>query len=38
MYWEEIKKTKHFEKYHKGTLPWSIIISLIYLIKKKETK
>jgi hypothetical protein len=38
MYFEAIKRSKHFEKYHKGTLAWSDVISLIWLIKSKRKK
>ena len=38
MYWEEIKRSDHFEKHHKGTLAWSDIIRLIYTIKSKRRK
>ena len=38
MYWEEIKRSDHFEKEHKGTLTWSDVIRLIYTIKNKRKK
>ena len=38
MYWEEIKRSDHFVKYHKGTLAWSDIVRLIYMIKNKRKK
>jgi len=38
MYWEEIKRSDHFEKHHKGTLAWSDIVRLIYTIKNKRRK
>jgi len=38
MYWTEIRKTEHFETYHKETLPWSEVIRLIYTIKSKRKK
>ena len=41
MHWEEIKRSEHYEQVHKGTLAWSDVIRLIYIIKskrKKETK
>jgi len=38
MYWEEIRRTEHYEEYHKGTLPWSEVIRLIYTIKNKRKK
>ena len=38
MYWKEIRKTEHFEQYHKGILAWSDIINFIYTIKDKRKK
>ena len=38
MYWEEIKRSEHFEQYHKGILAWSDIVRLIYAIKNKRKK
>jgi hypothetical protein len=38
MYWKEIKKTKHFEQYHKDILAWSDIVKLLFLIKNKRKK
>lgn len=38
MYWEEIRRSEHFELYHKGTLPWNEVIRLIYIIKNKRKK
>jgi hypothetical protein len=38
MYWEEIKRSEHFELYHKGTLDWNEVIRLIYVIKNKRKK
>jgi len=38
MYWEEIKRTEHFETFHKGTLAWSDVIHRIYTIKNKRKK
>ena len=38
MYWEEIRRSKHYEEYHKGVLAWSDVVSLIYLIKNKRKK
>jgi len=38
MYWTEIRRSKHFEKHHKGTLAWSDVIRLIYTIKNKRKK
>lgn len=36
MFFEEIKRSEHFKKYHKGSLSWSEIIHLIYAIKNKR--
>ena len=38
MYWDEIRRSDHFEKYHKGILAWSEVIRLIYVIKDKRKK
>ena len=38
MYWEEIRRSEHFELHHKGTLPWNEVIHLIYVIKNKRKK
>lgn len=38
MYWKEIKKSEHFESYHKGALAWSDVVRLIYTIKNKRKK
>ena len=38
MYWEEIKRSEHFEKHHKRTLDWSDVVNLIYSIKNKRKK
>ena len=38
MYWEEIRKSEHLEEYHKGTLAWNDVITLIYKIKSKRKK
>ena len=38
MYWKEIRRTYHFEEYHKGTLAWSDVVRLIYTIKNKRKK
>jgi hypothetical protein len=38
MYWEEIRRSEHFELYHKGTLAWNEVIRLIYVIKNKRKK
>lgn len=36
MYWEEIKRSEHYEQYHKGALAWSDVVRLIYIIKNKR--
>ena len=38
MHWQEIRKSEHFEQYHKGTRAWNEVIRLIYLIKNKRKK
>lgn len=38
MHWKEIRRTGHFEEYHKGTLAWSDVVRLIYTIKNKRKK
>ena len=38
MYWKEIRRSDHFEKYHKGALAWSDIVRLIYIMKSKRKK
>lgn len=38
MYWKEIRRSEHFEQYHKGTLAWSDFVRLIYEIKNKRKK
>jgi len=38
MYWKEIKRSEHFEEYHKGVLAWSDVVRLIYAIKNKRKK
>ena len=38
MYWKEIKRSRHFEEYHKGVLAWSEVVKLIYEIKNKRKK
>jgi len=38
MHWKEIKRTEHFEKYHKSILAWSDVVRLIYTIKNKRKK
>lgn len=38
MYWEEIRKSEHFQQHHKGTLAWSDVVKLIYLIKNKRKR
>ncbi len=36
MYWNEIRRSEHFEKYHKGTLAWSEVVRLIYTQKSRK--
>jgi len=36
MYWKEIRKSKHYIKYHSHILSWDRVIQLIYLIKNKR--
>lgn len=38
MYWKEVRRTEHFEEYHKGTLAWSDVVRLIHTIKNKRKK
>lgn len=38
MYWEEIRRSAHFEQHHKGTLAWSDIVRFIYVTKNKRKK
>ena len=38
MYQKEIKRSDHFEQYHKGVLAWSDVVRLIYTIKNKRKK
>ncbi len=38
MYFKAIKRSKHFERYHRATLAWSDVIRLIYAIKSKRKK
>lgn len=38
MYWKEIKRSRHYEEYHKGTLNWEQVVRLIYTIKNKRKK
>lgn len=38
MYWKEIRRSEHFEQYHKGMLEWSSVIRLIHNIKNKRKK
>jgi len=33
MHWKEIKRSGHFEEYHKGALVWSDVVRLIYAAK-----
>ena len=36
MHWKEIRRSDHFEKYHKGALAWSDVVRLVYTIKNKR--
>lgn len=38
MYWNKIKRSKHFDDYHKSTLDWNVVVRLIYTIKNKRLK
>ncbi len=38
MYWKEIRRSRHFEEYHKGNMAWSDVIRLIYTLKNKRKK
>ena len=38
MFWKDIRRTKHFEEYHRGILAWSDVVRLIHLIKNKRKK
>ena len=38
MYWKEIRRSEHYEQYHKGTLAWTEVVHLIYVIKNKRKK
>ena len=38
MYWEEIRRSEHFELYHKWVLAWNEVVRLIYTIKNKRKK
>ena len=38
MHWKEIRRSDHFEKYHKGALAWSDVVRLVYTIKNKRKK
>jgi len=38
MHWVEIRRSEHFELYHKGTLAWNEVIRLVYVIKNKRKK
>ena len=38
MYWKEIRRSDHFEEYHKETLVWSDVVRLIYTIKNKRKR
>jgi len=36
MYWEEIKRSDHYEKHHKGILAWSDVVRLIYTRRNRR--
>jgi len=38
MQWTEIRRSKHFEEFHKATMAWSDITYLIQTIKNKRKK
>ena len=38
MYWKEIRRTEHYDEYHKGALSWEQVVRLIYFIKNKRKK
>ena len=38
MHWKEVRRSDHFEKYHKGALVWSDVVRLVYTIKNKRKK
>ena len=38
MYWKEIRRSEHFEKYHKGSIAWSDVVRLIHIIKSKKKR
>ena len=38
MLWKEIRRSDHFEEYHKDTMAWGDVIRLIYTIKSKRKK
>ncbi len=38
MYWKEIKRSNHFEEYHKDVLAWSDVVRLICTIKNKRKR
>ncbi len=38
MHWKEIRRSKHFEEHHQGTLAWSDVIRLICTTKSKRKK
>ena len=38
MYWKEIRRSWHYEEYHRGTLAWNNVVTLIHKIKNKRKK
>lgn len=38
MYWKEIRRSKHFDEFHRGILAWNDILRLIHTIKNKRKK
>jgi len=38
MYWKEIRRSRHYEEYHRGTLAWNNVVTLIHKIKNKRKK
>jgi len=38
VWFKEVRKSVHFDEYHKGTLAWNELLQLIYSIKKGRKK
>lgn len=36
MYWKEIRRSEHYEQYHKSALSWSDVVRFIYTTKNKR--